>query len=240
LEAPARALKIMHNGKTMQRMYNQVRSSNIYDHELQFYKTSEFLDNESNDIGRGRSFTKGWQERESNFLHMTYKYLYGLLKAGMYKEFFTDIKTNLTIFMDPVVYGRSTLENSSFIASSINPDPFVRGQGYVARLSGSTAEMISIWAYMMMGARPFQLDQGELTLTLQPKITKEFFLDGKVEFTFLGKVKVTYINQSNIDTFDPSFAIKSYEVDGEQYDAIKGELAERVRRGDVSHIAITF
>jgi hypothetical protein len=94
-------------------------------------------------------------------------HLLGLLKAGLYTEFFNEIKTNLTCFMDPAVYGRSTLENSSFIASSINPDPYVRGQGFVARLSGSTAEMLSIWAYMMFGKKPF-INDGELKLNLKP------------------------------------------------------------------------
>ena len=99
LEAPARALKVVKNMASKQNMFKRIKASNIYDKELQFYKTSEFLDAESNEIGRGRSFTKGWQERESNFLHMTYKYLLGLLKGQMYQEFFEEIKTNLTIFM---------------------------------------------------------------------------------------------------------------------------------------------
>ena len=82
---------------------------------------------------------------------MTYKYILGLLKGGLYDEFYEEIKSNLVCFMDPDVYGRSTLENSSFIASSLNPNPSVRGQGFVARLSGSTAEMLSIWNAMMFG-----------------------------------------------------------------------------------------
>ena len=111
LEAPARALKVMKNDANKLLMFKRIKASNIYDHELEFYKTSEFLDAESNEIGRGRSFTKGWQERESNFLHMTYKYLLGLLKGGLYNEYLEEIKTNLTCFMDPSVYGRSTLKN---------------------------------------------------------------------------------------------------------------------------------
>lgn len=240
LEAPARALKIMKNDAAKKQMFQHIKSSNMYDHELKFYKTSEFLDDESNEIGRGRSFTKGWQERESNFLHMTYKYLVGLLKGGLYEEFFEEIKTNLTIFMDPEVYGRSTLENSSFIASSINPDPFVRGQGFVARLSGSTAEMLSMWFIMMFGAHPFVTINSVLTLQLKPVLTKEFFKDKEVSVTFLGKVKVTYINESNIDTFDPSFAITKYEVDHKVVTEITGALAEKVRSGSVTEIKVYF
>jgi hypothetical protein len=240
LEAPARAMKISKNKGNLAQMYTRIKQSNIYDHELKFYKTSEFLDKESNEIGRGRSFTKGWQERESNFLHMTYKYLLGLLKAGLYDEFYEEIKTNLTCFMDPEVYGRSTLENSSFIASSINPDPEVRGQGFVARLSGSTAEMLSIWAYMMYGKNPFVTEKNELTLNLQPKLHHSFFKNQELTFEFLGSTKVTYINQHDINTYDASFRIKHYELDGVEYQIIQGEVAEQLRQGKFKQLRVYF
>ena len=57
--------------------------------------------------------------------------------------------------MDPDVYGRPPIECSSFIASSAHPDKTIHGQGYLARLSGSTAEFLSMWNLMMMGAQPF-------------------------------------------------------------------------------------
>ena len=239
LETPARALKVMDNSIEKRKMFEKIKASNIYDYDLKFYKTSEFLDQESNEIGRGRSFTKGWQERESNFLHMTYKYLLGMLKAGLYEEFFNEIKTNLTCFMDPAIYGRSTLENSSFIASSINPDPYVRGQGFVARLSGSTAEMLSIWGYMMFGKNPF-IQTDKLELNLKPLLSKDFFKDGKVSFTFLGKTKVTYINENNINTFDKEFKIKSYLVDGISYEKVTGEIALNLRNGLVKEVIVYF
>lgn len=240
LEAPARAFKVMNGSKNEKlKMYGRIRKSDIYDHELNFYKTSEFLDKESNEIGRGRSFTKGWQERESNFLHMTYKYLLGMLKGGLYNEFFEEIKTNLVCFMDPNIYGRSILENSSFIASSINPDPEVRGQGFVARLSGSTAEMLSMWSLMMMGKTPF-IFETKLKLNLKPLLSKEFFKEGKISFTFLGKTKVTYINSNNIDTFSEDFKIKNYEVDGIKMKEVIGKTALNIRNGLVKNIKVFF
>jgi len=239
LEAPARALKVMTDSEERLTMYQKIKESNIYDNVLNFYKTSEFLDDVSNEIGRGRSFTKGWQERESNFLHMTYKYIVGLLEAGMYKEFFEEIKTNLVCFMDPQVYGRSTLENSSFIAPSINPDPNVRGQGFVARLSGSTAEMLSIWALMMHGKKPF-IYTDKLELNLKPILNREFFIDKKVSFMFLGKTVVTYINESNIDTFDPSFKIKKYLVDGVEMNEVSKQKVLDLRNGKIKEIIVFF
>lgn len=238
LEAPARALKVMKNETNKKVMFDRIKLSNIYDHELSFYKTSEFLDDETNEIGRGRSFTKGWQERESNFLHMTYKYLVGLLKGGLHTEFFEEIKTNLTCFMDPNVYGRSTLENSSFIASSVNPDPEVRGQGWVARLSGSTAEMLSIWQYMMFGKKPFIMEDNQLTLNLKPILSKEFFKNNRVSFTFLGTTKVTYFNKTLVDTFSDEFTITGYSVDGVKVEKVQGELAHKLRSGLIKEIIV--
>ena len=65
-------------------------------------------------------------------------------------------------FQDPAVYGRSPLENSSFIASSRFPDPKVHGVGFVARLSGATAEWISMVLHMGLGATPFRVVDGTL------------------------------------------------------------------------------
>lgn len=147
LEAPARALKVIDKIEDAKKIYQQVKATDLYDRNLKMYKTSIKLDSESQEIGRIRAFTQGWQERESIFLHMTYKYLLGLLKAGLYREFFTEIKSNMVCFMEPEIYGRSVLENSSFIASSVNPNPKLHGQGFVARISGTTAEFIEYMVY---------------------------------------------------------------------------------------------
>jgi hypothetical protein len=56
-------------------------------------------------------------------------------------------------FMDPEVYGRSLMECSSFIASSAFPDPSIVGQGFLARLSGSTAEFLDIWKVRIQDSR---------------------------------------------------------------------------------------
>ena len=76
---------------------------------------------------------------------MEYKYLLEILKAGLYAEFFEDFKQILIPFQDSQVYRRSPLENSSFLVSSAHPDEKLHGAGFVARLSGSTAEFLEIW-----------------------------------------------------------------------------------------------
>ena len=57
----------------------------------------------SQDIGRMMAFTPGWLENQSVWLHMSYKFYLELLRAGLYEEFYTEIKTGLVPFMDPKV-----------------------------------------------------------------------------------------------------------------------------------------
>ena len=52
------------------------------------YKVNASLASQSHEIGRARAFTPGWLENESIWLHMEYKYLLEVLKAGLYEEFF--------------------------------------------------------------------------------------------------------------------------------------------------------
>lgn len=73
--------------------------------------------------------------------------------------------------MDPKVYGRSLMECSSFLASSAFKDPSTQGRGFSARLSGSTAEFLSIWVLMFIGPKPFMLDEGgKLKMQLMPAL----------------------------------------------------------------------
>ena len=98
---------------------------------------------------------------------MEYKYFLELLRCGLAKEFFTEIHSAMVPFLDPATYGRSILQNSSFIASSAHEDKNLHGQGFVARLSGSTAEFLHMWLLMNMGLKPFALDdQGHVDLKI--------------------------------------------------------------------------
>ncbi|GAB6107785.1 cellobiose phosphorylase [Fusibacter bizertensis] len=238
LEAPARCLKIgtIDENKAL---YSKISVSDLYDSALKTYKTSVKLDEMSYELGRIRAFTPGWLERESNFLHMTYKYLLGLLKGGLYDAFFDEIKSNLVCFMDPNVYGRSTLENSSFIASSLNPNPSVRGQGFVARLSGSTAEMLSIWNMMMFGNSIFHYTD-ELVFSPSPILREDFFKEGCVKATLLSKIEFIIENKTSLPTYSEQVMVDYYEVDGKRVHEIKGDLALKVRNGLVKQITMVY
>jgi hypothetical protein len=238
LEGPARSLKVF-NKDDNKALFEKIKKTDVYDHKLNTYKTSAKLDEMSYELGRVRAFTPGWLERESNFLHMTYKYILGLLKGGLYEEFYEEIKTNLVCFMDPSVYGRSTLENSSFIASSFNPDPSVHGQGFVARLSGSTAEMLSIWQMMMFGKHLFTMED-ELSFTPSPKLHTSFFKDGVVKTRLLSSIEFVIKNDTDLPTYSNEVEVSHYVVDGNEVPTIKGDLALKVRNREVKSIEMIY
>jgi len=243
LEAPARYLSGLGNQTEARQIYQSIRSSQLYDATHRFYQTSESLQNWTHEIGRIRAFTPGWLERESNFLHMTYKYMLGLLKSGLYQEFFEEMKTNYTCFMDPKIYGRSPLENSSFLATSSNPDPKKRGQGFYARLSGSTSEIVSMWRLMFIGETLFSMKNDQLSFQLEPNLPASFFKNDMVETTLFGSIKVVYHNKGLFDTFLPEIGIGKYVVTllSKQTQTIfgrsvEGQLAHAIRNGQVLEI----
>lgn len=237
LEGSARYLKTKNKSEDLQILYKNVKNTDLFDKKLNMYKTSDTIENCSNDMGRIRAFTAGWQERESIFLHMTYKYMLGLLKSGLYKEFFEDIKTNFVCFREPNQYGRNIIENSSFLVSSVNPNENLHGQGLVARLSGSTAEMLTMWNLMMVGKEWFSYDN-ELSFKLSPIIPDYLFNNGELSFTLFSTINVRYIKENVKNTYDDGVEVYKYKVDGVDINStiIKGDIAEKIRKKDVKEI----
>lgn len=244
LEGPAKMLFNQKDKATAEILYNNVRNSDLLDKKLNMYKTSVPIGHISMENGRIRAFTPGWLERESIFLHMEYKYLLSMLRAGLYDQYYQDIKSTLVAFRDPAEYGRSILENSSFIASSENPNSKLHGRGYVARLSGSTTEAISLWILMFIGERIFTYTNGRLELHFEPKLADWMFDEnGDVSFTFLSQCKVTYHNPNRKSTFGENAAVvdkivitdTKHEI---QESYLSGSLAESIRNGDIKEIVV--
>jgi hypothetical protein len=248
LEGPVRALKMM-NRDQGQRLYQQVKNSPLFDRVLKMYKVNASLENQPPDIGRARAFTPGWLENESIWLHMEYKYLYSMLKAGLYDEFYEDFQNVLVPFQNPDVYGRSPLENSSFIVSSAHPDPLLHGRGFVARLSGSTIEYLSILHAILIGDSPFYMQADQLCLAFKPALAGWLFDEmDTVSFMFLGKIAVTYRNPQRWDTFGSNAALPYHytltTTNGETMTitgrAIPAPYAEQIRQGKVTAIEVEF
>ncbi len=244
LEGPARMLGTINDIGTAETLCKKVKSSELYDNKLKMYKTSVPIEALSMENGRIRAFTPGWLERESIFLHMEYKYLLSMLKSGLYEMFFEEMQNAMIPFLQPEQYGRSILENSSFLASSENPDSMIHGRGYVARLSGSTTELISIWIEMFMGKKVFSYENGELELHLDPKLPGWMFDEnGEVSFMLLSQCKVTYHNSKKRSTYgEDGVRITSIVIkDTEQKinsKVLRGDIAYRVRDGAIKEVIV--
>ncbi|MDE7327671.1 MAG: cellobiose phosphorylase [Lachnospiraceae bacterium] len=246
LEGPARMLSCLDGYEEEKRqMCKYIKNSDLYDKKLKMYKTSGSIEGLSMEHGRVRAFTPGWLERESIFLHMEYKYLLGLLRAGLVEEFYTAMHDALIPFLPPERYGRSTLENSSFLASSANPDEKVHGRGFVARLSGSTTEMLSIWIRMFIGEGGFYMEDGALSFRLSPLLADWIFdVNGDAAFTLFSSCNVTYHNGKQKATYGTDGAkvvrITLHYADGREEeisgDTLKSGQAVALRDGKIDRI----
>ncbi len=203
LESQMHAMRI-YDQKTAKNIYEKTKKSLLFDKKLKMYKVTAPLASMPEEIGRCRVFTPGWLENESIWLHMEYKYLLEILKQGLYEEFYADIKNTFIPFQPASRYGRSILENSSFIVSSAFPNAKLHGTGFVSRLSGSTVELISIWLAMNVGKNPFYLDnEGKLNLKFAPALAGWLFVPktNTYSFNFLSNIRVTYHNPGRKNTF---------------------------------------
>ncbi|WP_341877781.1 hypothetical protein [Defluviitalea saccharophila] len=243
LEGAVKYLKLPLPIEDKKAVYAYIKKSNLYDDQLTMYKVNESLMDTSFEIGRTRAFTPGWLENESIWLHMEYKYLLEILKSGLYDSFIEDFQSACVAFLDPKVYGRSVLENSSFIASSVNPDKKVHGKGFVARLSGSTVEFIHMWQIMMFGLQPFRLCKNELTLKFEPFIPEYLIGENKqIKATFLGNIKVIYHMARKSHVIPGFYKIKEYILHYKDQtitkSLLKGQTALDIRKGLVKQIDV--
>ncbi|MEI6438235.1 MAG: hypothetical protein WCO69_05755 [Candidatus Omnitrophota bacterium] len=268
LEGLVHALRCEPDPDKARALHRDVKKSALYDGALGMYKLNADITSESEEVGRTRVFPRGWLENESIWLHMEYKYLLELLRRGLYAEFYTALNACCVAFMPPERYGRSILENSSFIVSSAHADKGLHGQGYVARLSGSTAEFVHMWMIMNAGPAPFVMNaEGQIELFLRPAlpgtyfsrvaVTARFFQDGKPEvvafpsgtyaFMFMGRTLVVYHNPGLKDTFGggaahPVRVVLRYRLGGKKLTVNGGVIASPaardVRDGKVARIDI--
>lgn len=247
LEGQVRYFKLPESKERKIALYENVKKSDLYDKKLKMYKVNASLMEASYELGRARAFTPGWLENESIWLHMEYKYLLELIRSGLYKEYFEDFKNACVPFLDEDMYGRSTLENSSFLASSANPNPDIHGKGFVARLSGSTIEFISMWKLMMFGKNSFYTEDGELKCKFTPAVPKYLIgADRKVTATFLGKTVVEYNFAEAKDYIPGEYAITGMDAVYESgvrvsvtTDTFAGQTVRDLREGKIKKIEVT-
>jgi hypothetical protein len=269
LEGFVHAFRVESDRVKIKKIYTKVRKSTLFDKKLKMYRVNADLSKESSEIGRARIFPAGWLENQSVWIHMEYKFLLELLRCGLSKEFYQDLPHTLVPFLNPEKYGRSILENSSFIASSAHEDPEIHGRGYVARLSGSTAEFLHIWLVMNMGLKPFYIDaSGQLAFTLKPILSKELFTtksstlrfltknnrwenvslkENTYAFNLMGSTLVVYHNPKRVNTFDSQIRAQRilctyYNGKKKEFvgDIISNPYAEDVRNGQIKQLDVFF
>ena len=267
LEGPVHFLRSNYDTDLAKKLAKNIRKSKLYDKKLKMYKVNASLADQPMEIGRARTFSPGWFENESIWLHMEYKYMLELLDNELYDEFYKDFKNVAVPFMKPEVYGRSILENSSFIVSSGNPDPSLHGNGFVARLSGATAEFISILMLMTIGKKPFNINsENDLKLEFKPVLpkwlfskkekVKKLFINGiwqefkfpanTFSFMFLGEILIIYHNKKLRNTFGKdavspaewSITYKDGNVKTIKGNIINGKIAKDIRARKVSMINV--
>eukprot|EP00605_Chrysophyceae_sp_TOSAG23-4_P002955 GSChrysophyteH1.ASY1.ANO1.3254.1 assembled CDS len=251
LEGPVRHLKTLSSEdvSAKREIYKAVKGSDLYDQELQMFRISQSLHNLSPNIGRVAAFASGWLENQSIWLHMSYKFYLELIRGGLYEEFYTEIRSGLVPFMNAEVYGRPLTEAASFIVSSAFSDARLHGAAFLARLSGSTAEFLSMWACMFIGTHPFQIRDNSLIFEMKPALPSWMFKeDNTVSFTFLGTTDVTIHNPARIDTWKQK-PVKVSVVEkkhGSRYvseingSVLQTEMALKVRNGAVEKIDIYY
>jgi len=246
LEGSVHYMKLLGNKQERRSLYRKVRASGLFDRELSMYRLNDSLEKVSYEAGRARAFTDGWLENGSIWLHMEYKYLLELLKGELYPEFFAEMKQVCIPFLDFQRYGRSILENSSFLVSSSNSNEKLHGRGYCARLSGASAEFLQIWNVMMHGRTPFCSAEEGLVCTFMPAVP-DYLIPENLELRsrFLGTTEVVYRQDRKVSLIPGQYTAEKTEIlfaDGRKQTvpggSIRGKMAEELRAGKVAEIVV--
>ncbi len=264
LEGFVHALRIAEPDEA-QRLYEAARNSELFDQKLGMYRLNAPLGDNALELGRIGVFNYGWLENGSIFLHMHYKFVLEMVRAGLVGEFYEQIERLLVAFRDPAEYGRNPVENSSFLVSSgFAVDPRQHGRGCVARLSGSTVEFLHLWTHLFLGPSPFVFEQGKLLFKPEPVLSKTFFSTNEqcvnpfgfeeilpahsAACALLGATLLVYINPERRDTFG-DVAVRPcryclYDRDGSMQTLegshLEGQVAEALRQGQFRRVDVVL
>jgi hypothetical protein len=264
LEGFVHALRIAEPDEA-RRLYEAARKSELFDQKLGMYRLNAPLGDNALELGRIGVFNYGWLENGSIFLHMHYKFVLEMVRAGLTDEFYDQIEQLLVAFRDPAEYKRNPIENSSFLVSSgFSIDPRQHGRGCVARLSGSTVEFMHLWTHLFLGPNPFMFEQGKLLFKPAPVLAKSLFSTavrsvnlfgaeetlpaGSAACALLGSTLLVYINPEHQDTFgDAAVRPCRYVLHGRdgsmqtvESQHLEGQTAETLRLGQFRRVDVVL
>lgn len=247
------------------RLYTAARNSPLFDAQLGMYRLNAPLGDNALQLGRIGVFNYGWLENGSIFLHMHYKFVLEMVRAGLISEFYQHMHTLLVAFRDPQQYGRNPSESSSFLVSSgFTIDPRQHGRGCVARLSGATVEFLNLWIYLFLGPTPFVVEEEQLRFKPSPLLANSLFLQHaqtlqlddndetipahSAACSVLGKTLLVYVNPAQQDTFGDNALTPShyrlYARDGSNYSIegryLEAQDAQALRDGQFRRVDITL
>ena len=177
------------------------------------------------------------------------------------KDFYRDFANCAVCFLKPSCYGRSVLENSSFIVSSAYLDKSLWGRGFIARLTGATVEMLNIMMIMCLGNNPFFVDKkGLFCIRFSPLLKKDLFTQKTTSFIWknnritlgphifafklFSSILVVYHNPECKDTFDLPIKKIAIKENGKIFciesEIIISPLSYAIRENEVERIDIYF
>ncbi len=247
LEGLVKQIKISPSATEKLAVHTAVKKTPLYDSELGQYVLNAPLDGQPAALGRANAFPGGWLENGSVWLHMEYKYLLELLRTGDGELFWSEAMRILIPFLDTKRYGRSPYENSSFIASSRYPVKSYHGRGFVGRLSGATAEYLTMWSEFLLGQRPIVMEEGKVSFRPAPLLPAALFRkDDSLEFCLFGSTLTRYENPDRINLFADSYRIDSmcvWDADGskrEYADHLSASEVNKLREGEIERLRVVF
>ncbi len=165
-------------------------------------------------MGRAYGFAYGHKENGAVFSHMAMMYAYGLYQYGLVHE---GREAWHTLFA-------RALDKDAYVFAGI-PEYFTdRGIGMYPFLTGSAS-----WFLKLLRTEVFGIQMRYGKLYLEPKLTKDDFIEGKASITTYihgSLVKITYHNPSLLDV--DTYQIQSMKMNGEVIHQgisdIKGEI----------------
>jgi hypothetical protein len=267
LEGPVHALRLLRDGPEAEQLCRALRDSTLFDKKLNMYLLGGDMKRYGCEVGRIGMWTPGWFENENVFLHMEHKLLLAMFESGQYESLFAALREVMAPFQPVERYGRSPIENTSFIVSSRHPAPERHGRGYLPRSSGTTAEVLDLFLRLCFGNQPFRMEAGGQVLTLSPTLPEWMFTaeeeersivlsDGNLRTVrfpansfsalFLGSTLVTCHNPSRGPGWGPgAVRPKGYRLEtcqGESY-RVEGPIlsntwAQQVRSGGIKMIEV--